>query len=91
MNAYHGCRMLFVQKVILLLVLCAHTLTAVSKSNVSKVGPSDDKRINMSNVVVLSRFLESLLILFMVEKPLSQSAVEIGSVREMLANLERVG
>ena len=80
-----------VQTDILLLLFFAHTSTAVSKLNVSKLGPSDDSRISISSVVVLNQFLELVLILFIVEKPLSQSAVEIGRGREMLANLERVG
>ena len=71
----------------LLLLFSVHKLTAASKSNKSRLGRSEDKRINMSNVVVLSRFLESVFILFMVEKPLSQLAVEIGRV----ASLDRVG
>ena len=43
--------------VIFLLLFCAHVVTAASKSNVSKLGHSDDKRMSMSRVVVLRRFL----------------------------------
>ena len=59
-------------KVLLLLLFCAHMVTAASKSNLSKLGPSDDRRISRSRFVFLRRFLELVLILFVVENPLSQ-------------------
>ena len=53
-------------------------------------GPSHESRINLSSVSVLSLFLGSVLILFIVENPLSTSAVDTGRVRAIHANLEIV-
>ena len=64
---------------------------AASKSNSSKLGPFDDRRISKSRFVVLRRFLGLVLILFIVENPLSQSAVETGRVRAILASREILG
>ena len=43
------------------------------------IGPSIDRHISLSSVGVLKQFLWSVLILFIVEKPLLQSAVETWS------------
>ena len=59
-------------------------MTAVLKSNVSKVHLFDDKWISLSSVVVLTLLLELVSILF----TLSSRYLE---GETMLANLERVG
>ena len=76
---------------ILRLLLDAQSIAAVSKLNWSNSGPSEERRMNLSTVSVLSLFLGSVLILFIVENPLSQSAVETGTIKAMLANLDKVG
>ena len=76
---------------ILRLLLDAQSIAAVSKLNWSNSGPSEERRMSLSSVSVLSLFLGSVLILFIVENPLSQSAVETGTIKAMLANLDKVG
>ena len=70
---------------VIFIFLCADIVTAASQSNPSILGPSDVRRITMSRVVVLSRFLGFVFIRLMVENPPSQSAVEIRRVRAILA------
>ena len=53
-------------------------------------GHSHESHINLSSVSVLILFLGSVLILFIVENPLSTSAVDTGIVRAIHANLEIV-
>ena len=69
---------------IFLLLFCAHMVTPASKSNSSKLGPSDSRQISKSRFTVLRRFLGLVLIIFIVENPLSQLAAEIGRVRMIL-------
>ena len=72
------------QKITLILLFDCddQRVAASSKINCSMHGPSDESRISLSSV---SLFRASVLILFSVENPLSQSAVDTGSMRAMLA------
>ena len=45
--------------------------------------------MSLSSVSVLSLFLGFVLILFIVKNPLSQSAVETGTIKAILANLDK--
>ena len=66
-------------------------LSAISKSNSFKGGPSIQILINASKVVVFIRFRRSVLILFIAENDLSQSAVLTGRIKQIFASLLRFG
>jgi hypothetical protein len=76
---------------ILRLLRLAQSSTALLKQKFLILGPSEESRMRRSSVVVLMRFLLSVLILFIVEKPLSQSAVVTGRARTIAVSCDSIG